>query len=464
MWTPSLDGRNPTRYLAIVEAVADGIAAGALRPGERLPTHRELAWQLRVNVSTVTQAYREAARRHLVSGEVGRGTYVLSGSREAALFALKEPGSARDGGGVVGMIDLSTNVPAVDPNNKDLEETLASMAREGALGGAALGYHQPMLLQRARLAGVSWLARRGLHLRPADVVPCAGGQASLVAVLLALCAPGDGVLVEELTFPGMKAAARQLRLPLHGVEMDEEGVLPDALDRAARATGVKVVVIVPTLQNPTGAVMGETRRQHVAEIARRHGLWMVEDDVYGALTDVPPLAALLPGRSIMVTSLSKTVAAGLRFGLIAGDCAPVRTLAAEAHATAWPLAPLMTEVACRWIEDGTAVRRVGWQRGEVAIRCQQARKSLAGLGFRFEVPSPHVWMPLASAQADEAAAACRAAGVEVVASGLFAVTREAPGGVRVSLTAGRDQTELAHALNRLQAVEIVGTPSLSLKD
>jgi len=84
MWTPDLNGRNQTRYLAIVEALADSIAAGELRPGERLPTYRELAWQLRVNVSTVTQAYREAARQHLVSGEVGRGTYVLSGSREAA--------------------------------------------------------------------------------------------------------------------------------------------------------------------------------------------------------------------------------------------------------------------------------------------------------------------------------------------------------------------------------------------
>lgn len=454
MWVPNLDGRNQTRYLAIVEALADSIAAGELRPGERLPTHRKLAWQLRVNVSTVTQAYREAARRHLVSGEVGRGTYVLSGSREAALFALKSPGMARDCGGATQAIDLSTNVPALDPDNKDLEDTLAGMAREGALGSAALGYHQPVLLQRARLAGVSWLARRGLHLRPADVVPCAGAQAALLAVLLALCAPGDGVLVEELTFPGMKAAARQLRLPLHGVGLDEEGMLPDALDRAARATGAKVAVIVPTLQNPTGAVMGEARRQQVAEVARRHGLWMVEDDVYGGLTDQPPLAALLPGRGMVVTSLSKTVAAGLRFGLIAGDCEPIRSLAAEVHATAWPLAPLMADVACRWIEDGTAFRRLDWQRDEVAARYHQTRHALAGAGFRFGVPGPHVWMPLASAQADEAAARCRAGGVEVVASELFAVTREAPGGVRVSLTAARDQSELAQALSRLQAAKV----------
>ncbi|HEX3066630.1 MAG TPA: winged helix-turn-helix domain-containing protein, partial [Dongiaceae bacterium] len=90
MWTPDLSGRNPVKYLAIVEALADAVEQGRLQSGARLPTHRELAWQLGLNVSTITQAYREAARRHLVTGEVGRGTYVLADSREAALFGLKD--------------------------------------------------------------------------------------------------------------------------------------------------------------------------------------------------------------------------------------------------------------------------------------------------------------------------------------------------------------------------------------
>src|SRR5262245_13426266 len=106
MWKPDLAGRNPVKYLAIVEDLAEAVEAGDLQPGEQRPTHRALAWRLGVNVSTVTQAYREAARRHLISGEIGRGTYVLADSREAALFGLKDP----DRGDV---IDLSTNVPAI---------------------------------------------------------------------------------------------------------------------------------------------------------------------------------------------------------------------------------------------------------------------------------------------------------------------------------------------------------------
>ncbi len=88
MWAPDLAGRNPVRYLAIVQALADDIARGGLRPGERLPTHRALAWRLGVNTSTVSHAYREAVRRHLVSGEVGRGRVAQIRGVSAATPAL----------------------------------------------------------------------------------------------------------------------------------------------------------------------------------------------------------------------------------------------------------------------------------------------------------------------------------------------------------------------------------------
>ena len=90
MWIPLITDSAQPRYLALVDAIAHAISCGELKPGERLPPQRRLAWALGWNPSTTMQAYREAARRHLVSGEVGRGTYVLSGSREATLFRLQQ--------------------------------------------------------------------------------------------------------------------------------------------------------------------------------------------------------------------------------------------------------------------------------------------------------------------------------------------------------------------------------------
>lgn len=441
-WTPDLSGRNRVKYLALVEAIAEAVAAGDLKPGDRLPTHRDLAWRLGVNTSTITQAYREAARRHLVSGEVGRGTYVLADSAEAALFALKAPGE----GAAAELIDLSTNVPAVDPDDTALADALAALLADGEAAALA-AYHPPALLARAGAAGARWLAGRGLPVRPADVIPCAGAQQGLLAVLLALAGPGETVLVEALTFPGMKALARQLRLKLHPLPMDDQGITPEGLDAACRQSSARVAVLVPVLQNPTTATMGPERRAAVAEVARRHGVTVVEDDVYGGLTDTPPLAALLPDLGVVVTGLAKVAAPGLRFGCIAGPSRLLEPVRAEVHATSWPASPLMLAVACRWIEDGTAARRQDWQRAEVAARRRLAERILA----RPLAASPHQWLAVGT---DPAAVAerARAAGVEVVPSALFAVGRERPAAIRVSLTAARTRVDLARGLERLAAV------------
>lgn len=448
MWTPDLTGRNPVRYVAIVEALAEAIATGVLRPGDQLPTHRELAWRLKVNVSTVSRAYAEATRRHLVSGEVGRGTYVLSESREAVLFVLKEPID----NSALRFIDLSTNVPAIDPSSADLVLALAGIARDGGLA-AALDHPTPALIARTRATAASWVAARGLELRPADIVPTAGAQQALLAVLLAIRTTGEPVLVEELTFPGIKALARQLGLPLHGVAIDAQGIVPEALDRAARATSARVVVLVPALQNPTGATMSEARRAAVAEVAERRDLQIIEDDVYGALATTTPLAALIPNRCTLVTSFSKSVAAGLRFGLVAGAGPIARAVAAEPQTTLWPLAPLMAEIACRWIEDGTAARRAKWQRDEVAVRHRLACRLLPNARTGPSKPSPHAWLAVPPEMADPIAA-CRAVGVDVVSAATFAVTREAPARIRISLTAAETRAELGRALQRLAAIGV----------
>src|SRR5258708_29371305 len=76
IWLPRLDKHRGPRYLAIADAIADDVASGQLKPGSRLPTHRDLADRLGVTVGTVSRGYVEAARRGLLSVEVGRGTVV----------------------------------------------------------------------------------------------------------------------------------------------------------------------------------------------------------------------------------------------------------------------------------------------------------------------------------------------------------------------------------------------------
>ena len=328
-----------------------------------------------------------------------------------------------------------------------MEQTIAAMVGEGGIGFAQ-AYHPPQLVEQARIAGVDWFKARGLTLRPRDVVPCAGAQNALAAVLMNICGAGDTVLVEELTFPGMKAVARQMGLRLHALSMDDEGVLPDALEAGCRLTGARAAVLVPVLQNPTGAIMGAERRAAIADIARRHGVTVIEDDVYGALTEVPPLASELPEFGIVVSSLSKTVAAGLRIGWIAGHSPFVAEIAQEIHTTTWPMSPLNLEIARRWMADGIAAARTQWQREEIAGRLRIVSRAL---NQRTPPGTPHVCIPVRGS-GTKAAAQCREAGVEVVAGQLFAVGRNEPAFVRMSLTACPSRGDLAIAVERLACV------------
>lgn len=440
MWTPTLEDNAQPRYLALVEAIALAIECGELKVGERLPPQRRLAWNLGLNPSTTQQAYREAAARHLVAGEVGRGTYVLAGSKEATLFRLRQPGPQP------AQIDLSTNVPAADTASPDLATTLRQLLEQGDTH-ALEHYLSAEQLLMGRVHGAAWLSQRGLQLGAHQVLLCAGAQHGVFSVLLSLCQPGDGVLVEALTAPGIKAACRQLRLPLHGVAMDSQGIVPDDLDRVARATGARVVVLTPSLQNPTGACMGAARQAAIAAVIERHALILIEDDVYGALTDTPALLAQVGERGVLVSSLSKSVAAGLRLGWIVGCPALLERIDPHAQATHWSVSPLDLQIACRWIDDGTAARRVAWQREEVLQRWRMARRML-GAAVAGATPSPHVWVH------GLVAAACRDAGVAVVPAEVFAVKQNDVPAVRISLSAARSRAELKQALEQVAALAL----------
>lgn len=442
MWIPTLTASDQPRYLALVDTIADAIERGELKVGQRLPPQRRLAWALGLNPSTTQQAYREAAARHLVAGAVGRGTYVLAGSKEATLFRLKRHDAEQ------AVIDLSTNVPVVDPDNRDLQASLHRLL-ELEQSGLPEHYLGPEQLLAGRVHGARWLTERGLTLATDELLLCAGAQYALNCVLQSVCEDGEAVMVEALTAPGIKAACRQLRLPVHGVALDEHGLRPDELDRVTRASGARVLVITPTLHNPTSTCMDAARRQAIAEVVKRHQLLVIEDDVYGALSEQPPLYPLLEGRGILVTSLSKTVAAGLRVGWIVAQPSLLAQIEPHSQASHWSVSPLDLHIACQWIADGTAARRLAWNRQETAERWRLARSVLGAALLDDRQASPHVWVA-APAGAEALAADCRRRGVEVVPGNVFAIGVDEVKAVRISLSAATSRAQLKQGLEAVR--------------
>lgn len=445
MWIPDLSHTSGPTYRALVDALATAIYRGELRPGAQLPTHRLMADLLGVNVSTVTRAYREAARRHLIGGETGRGTYVLGHADSVNLFALPDRDNRR-------LIDLSVNTPAYSHQDHDLEQSLADLQTRSETG-RLLQYQSEGDWLVYRAAAAQWLSMRGLNPDPSQIVLCCGAQHAVASALASVCSRGDNVLVESYTYPGMHALARQQGLHLHTLPMDRAGVLPDALDAAFHSRLAKVAVLMPTLQNPTTISMPLARRKAIADVLRKRKGLVIEEDVYGYLPCdfLPPLAALAPEQVRYVTSLSKSVAPGLRIGFLYDATARQQDLIDQFHTTSWLVNPLMARIASEWIHNGIAERRLAWQRKALQRRNLTLAQTLPTCSLNQPPESPHAWIELPSGQdANVFCDKARREGLVLTPASVFATNRQLGNQyVRLCLGAASSTGELKTALKTL---------------
>lgn len=430
MWLPDLSRYSGPRYVALAEAIAHAVRSGELAPGTRLPPQRLLARQLGLNLTTVSRGFALADEMGLVSGEVGRGTYVR---------VLPDPGRVpwppvRE----AQQIDLSSNFPFPAATGAHLGRALEGVTR-GDLATSLLRYEPRGAHPAHQEAARNWL--RQFHLQvPAERLLLTSGAIHAVFVcLLALARAGDRVLAEELTYPALIGACNVLGLRAEGVAMDAEGIRPDALEVALGRERAKAIVLVPNLQNPTSATMPLPRREAIVAIARRHGVMIIEDDAYGPLLDLPerlpPLAALAPERVCFATSLSKAVAPGLRVGFLAVPAALHAPAVSAARVSTWMTSPLLAHVAAQWIADGTASDLAARQRAITARRQQIASEILKDCDFRRGSRAHHIWLKLPEPwRAEELTAHLLSHGVSVLPSSAMAVDPGVrPAAVRISL-------------------------------
>ena len=445
-WVPELEGRAGSRYVAIADALAVEVVEGRFKPGERLPTHRDLAWKLGVTVGTVSRAYAEAERRGLVSGEVGRGTYVrgLDPRHVHINYAPSEsPPSA---------IDLSSAILPPGDEVRHIGPTLAALAKDPR--AAELLCYQPHAGRpEHRAAGAEWLARRGLDVSPDQVVLTNGGNHGILVALAAATRPGDRVLTENLSYALVQPITRMLGLRLESVATDLEGLIPEALETACRTSDVTALYTIPTVQNPTTAVMSEARRRAIAEIAERHGISILEDDIFALLAESPPppIASFAPEQTYYINSLSKTLAPGLRVGYVGVPADAVERVANAVRATCMSASPFPAEIASRWIRDGTADHILASHRREVTARRERVLDILGDREVDCPEGSLHFWLHLPEPwRASDFVAEAKRRGVLIASAEAFAVgRREVPHAVRVGLGTKPTHEPLERALQIL---------------
>ncbi len=393
-WMPDLAAGSGPLYVRLADQIERGIASGSLPDGAKLPPQRNLAFDIGVTLGTVSRGYALARERGLVTGEVGRGTYVRAG-RAPELKPpppiIAEPVPNRSVG--TEMLRFDTTAAPENGVAALVSRTTADICRDYP---EAVSTYIRAVPQRWLDAGARWLGRTGWQPAAADIVPAQGAHAAIMAVIAATTVPGDRIVFEDLTYASIARSAALMGRRGIVVGSDRDGIVPEDFERLCAQQHPKIVFLMPAPQNPTLACMPEDRRRAVAEIARKHQVWIIEDAVYGVLLhdNVPPLAALAPDRVFHVSSLSKGVAAGLRGGWVAcpPNLAPRVSVAHKMVTGGGPF--LMSEIAARLVLSGAADDFRSATLAAIASRVRLARDTFAGLDARLDDRVPFLWLTL----------------------------------------------------------------------
>lgn len=447
-WIEALQSSTRPAYLAVVDAIRAALADGSLRPDDRLPTHRQLAEHLGLARGTVLRGYREAERLGLVRGCVGRGTFVRADFLEVQPQA--RPVAPDDA-----VLDLSANRPlyTLDPS---LAEVLQAVARDPD-ADRLTRYADIAGLPHHLRTGARWLADWGVDADPADVTLCAGAQHAVHCALASVATAGDTIAAESLTYASLRTIADSIGLRLAGVPLDAGGLRPDALAAACALRRLRAIYTIPTIHNPTGACLPEPRRHEIVALARRHDLYIIEDDIHRLYHPSPPptFASLAPERTIFIAATSKCLAGGLRVAFVRTPPALRDAIRRAVLSTVWNAAPLMAEIACRWIEDGTARAVLARKRAECTARHALARRllppSMTLLGHPGGL-STWAHLPPAWSSADFALHTQRQ-GVLISPDAVFAIGEPpASPAIRISLSAPDSHASLARGLDTIAAL------------
>jgi 2-aminoadipate transaminase len=446
-------------YRQLYEQIAEQIRSGRLSSGAKLPATRELAGLLGLNRTTVSAAYELLESDGLISGQVGRGSFVtgdgapsnglnwnsildasaihaaptfLTGGQDGISFAVSRP---------------SEELFPVDDFRASCEEVLASPDFGSILQLGSPGGYEPLrqyLLESARGEGV---------LRPGDdLMVTSGCQQALDLVRRVLIRPGDKVLLEEPVYPGLKNLFVEAGAEFTGISVDPDGMDIAQLERAVAKNRFKALVVTSNFQNPTGATLSREAREAVLRQARNAGAVVVENDIYGQLRyEGAPLPTVkqmdATGDTLLLRSFSKISFPGLRVGWAIGPRAAIARMMEAKHLSDLHSDQLSQAVLLRFAVSGrleahhARILKAGAERLKAVLA---ACERYLPHGARFTRPQGgmNLWVRLPQPlDTGELLGRAQREGVTYLPGKYFAVSRPEPGSLRLSF-AGVDPAQI----------------------
>ena len=216
-----------------------------------------------------------------------------------------------------GMLSLAGGIPAPESFPLEIIKELTSRVI-GKHSSSAFQYDLSEGFSPLREALTGYLRAKGIPASGDEIFIASGSQGVLDALGKILVSRGDTVAVEAPTYLGAIQAFNAYEPVYARLDTDDDGIVPESLERVLESGRIKFIYLVPTFQNPTGRTIPLVRRERIAGIIQKHNALLIEDDPYSALRyrgeDIPPIKTLAPENVVYVSTLSKVFAPGLRVG------------------------------------------------------------------------------------------------------------------------------------------------------
>jgi len=450
IWMPDLSGAGRSKYKALAQAIRDAIMTGALSAGEQLPPMRELGYRIGLTPGTVARAYAILTEEGRLEAQVGRGTFVAG-------KAVRPP------------VNPDSLIYHVDEGFADFRSSRVPDVGQGRLIDAALialghshrrrhiNYPTAQTDLQAREAIAGWIdASRLGHITADDVVLGNGAQnCCLLGLQAVLHGATPVILTEELSYPGVRHAGQLLRAKVVGVAMDDEGIIPEALEAAYRTHGGQVLLTAAEVHSPTTIKTTLARKQVLAALAERLGITVIEDDCHTPLaTDVPSYRMLMGGNAYYISSLTKTVSGALRFGYMVGPQGQQDNLRQVAQSSFYGVSQPITDLCEDLIRSGAAHQIRKDVFAATSQRVQLAVNALGAWNIRWREDAPFIWLQMPNGwRASSFSMACEKQGIKVRPSDEFALSdAKTPNAVRLALNTCVDTQVFLDALGKMNTL------------
>jgi len=216
-----------------------------------------------------------------------------------------------------GMLSLAGGIPAPESFPMEIINELTFKVIE-KYSSSAFQYDLTEGFPPLREALVDYLKKKGIYASEGEILIASGSQGVLDAVGKILISRGDSIAVEAPTYLGAIQAFNPYEPVYARMDTDDDGLIPESLERVLESGGIKFIYLVPTFQNPTGRTIPLVRRKQIAGIIQKYNTLLIEDDPYSTLRyrgeDIPPIKTLAPENVVYVSTFSKVFAPGLRVG------------------------------------------------------------------------------------------------------------------------------------------------------